>query len=398
VLLLAALPACGEGESHWQMRSAAQWGALLWDRDPQLVTTAETALKELRRHDPQGVLAALEAAMKTRPPKPTATPFSLAPDAEAAKRLGLAPTAPAEAAQLDLAAVRARLQEMGLGPSTIRGTTEVDVVMKVPLERADLLRLQARLATRGALDVRALAFDPARPPRGDEEAQAARVLATEAARVVQAREAKSAYVPADASYRAVPRSGTAGAAPGDFLLVAEPASADDAIDERWVATAKPGRSPTGAPAVVVTWQEEARARIERFAKERAGRRYVAVLDGVAAAAPETPVPGAASWTIPVAETDSPEAREAAATLAVAWPTGRLPFPLTPVPPPAEYGADPPPDNQVARVTSTFGKFADPMLVRLAKEAPEAWTRAAAAWAHAEVERGVGEREGEGEEK
>ena len=392
-VLAAAFAACGEGEAHWQMRSAAQWGALLWERDPQTVTLAETALKALRKDDPQGVVAALEAAMKAHPPKPTATPFSLAPDAEAAKRLGLAPTSAPDAVQLDLVAVRQRLQGMKLGPSSIRGTDAVDVVMTVPLSRADLLRLQARLATRGALDVRALAFDPARPPRGEEDAKAAEVLAAEVARFVAAREAKTPYVPGDAGTRAVPRSGTAGSAPGDFLLVVEPAP-DDAIDERAVASGTTGRSPTGAPAVVVTWQDDARARVARFATERAGRRYVAVLDGAAVATPETPAPSATSWTIPVAEADSPEARETAATLAIAWPAGRLPWPLTPIPPSAEYGTDPPPDNQVARVTSTFGKLVDPMLVRLSKEAPEAWTRAAAAWAHGEVERGVGAREGE----
>jgi hypothetical protein len=376
------------------MRSAAQWGPLLWDRDPRLVTTAETALRELRKHDPEGVVAALEKAMQSRPAKPQATPFSLAVDAEEAKRLGLPPLPATEAVQLDLAIVRERIRATAVGPASFKGTNELDVVLTVPLERADLLRLQARLATRGALDVRALAFDPARPPRGTDAAEAAEVLSAEIARFVAAREGKTAYVPGDARRRAVPRAGTAARAPADFVLVVEPATAEDALDERSVASAATARSPTGVPAVAVRWAESARERVARFATERAGRRYVAVLDGVAASIAETPEPAALSWTIPVAEKDDPAARELAAAHADAWPLGRLPYPLTPVPPAPDYGTDPPPDNQVARVTATFGGLVDPMLVRLAKEAPEAWVRAAAAWAHSEIERGVGAREGE----
>ena len=393
---LWALAACGPTEPHWQMRTAAEWGEMLWDTDPAVATTAETALKALRKRDPGAVSAALERALKTRPPKPTATPFSLAADTEGARRLGLAvPASPAEAVQLDLSVVRERIRAMRIGTATLRGTSEVDVVLTKPLDRAELLRLQARLSTRGALDLRALAHDPSRPPRGDEEKEAAAALKGEVARFVAAREAKGPYDPADGRRRAVPRAGSAAAVPADFVLVLEPAAAEDAVDERSVAAAALTLSATGAPAISVTWGDAARDRVARFAQERRGRRFVVVFDGEAVATPETPAAASPVWVLPVAEKDDPAAQERAATLAIAWPLGRLPFPLTPVPPAANYDADPAPENQVSRITASFGKLVVPMLERVSKDGPEAWTKAAAAWALDQITvRGVGAREDE----
>ena len=386
--LALLVAACGAAESKYRGRTASEWAKYLWSPTPTDAGAALDALVEFAGRRPEPVLAALEEAIQTPPTPPGDAPFSFTVDRDAAKALGLVAVADGEAANAALPILHVRIQTLGAGRASLKANPDgtIDVVLPGGRSRADVERIQAALAIRGALDLRVVAGDPAERPASaatrvvyDDPMPYATRLETEAKRERDAHAAGEPYAPESRRWRAVRRADGSG-----HVLVEEPLASAEALDDRMVAGARAATRADGRVVVVLSIRDDALATWRAFASKNAGLPMAVVLDG--ALLGTTPVPARADATIDLAlwPVATPEAERAASDLAIVLSGGRLPWPIASYPLPASFGRDPAPDNAVARTLLAIGEKSIPVLDRVAKNGRHAWSRESAKWALARL--------------
>lgn len=389
-VLLLSLAACGDPPRRFQQRTSAEWAAVLWDADPQQVTTAIGALVELATQDEAGVLAALEHELHRKPPEPDAAPFTVIYDVLGAKRLGLPMPVQGDANSMNFPVLDRRIAAFGFAPVSIEssGRYEVDVVGLRPHPRRDVERMQAALVRRGALGVHVVASDPAEPRsplalRGkvyDDEMPWADRRADELARFTAARKADAPYVPATRRWRIAPRADKPAGDPASYLLLEEPATDDDVVDERIVAKAAASLGEDGVRLGIAV-RPERRETVRRFCARNAGLTAAVVLDGEIVAT--GPVPGFDGAVVRLPFGPAPKDADPVVwgnDLGLVLAAGRMPLPFSALPIPERFGADPPPDNGFSRVLALLGPRAKGLLDRVAAGTFPAWAKASATWA------------------
>jgi hypothetical protein len=390
-LLLAALSACDAPEPTWRQRTAAQWAARLASRDAEDAEEARRALVAFAGKAPGVVVEAVAGELAKEAPPAVATPFALGVDREAAARLGLPDAASSEAARLDLPVLRARADALGLAVAAWRTATEgrIEVAVVGSRTRAEVERIQALLATRGALEVRPVLDDPAaRPEPGRPAGKAyrgevphARRLEEEAARFAKAAAEGTRYVPADPRVRALPRPGVASpSGPADFLLVEEPPAGEEGLDDRMFAGASLDRALDGRPFVVARVRAERLEDAHRALAAAEGAAVAVAVDGVVKAVLPAPMLARDRIALPIWREGTAAADREATTLATVLASGRLERPLRPLPLGPDVGVGPPPENPYSVTLVEIGAPAVPALERLAATSPHEWTRRSAAWA------------------
>ena len=385
LLALACVAGCG-GESKYKGRTAPEWAHYLWDPDVKVAGAALDALAAFAEKRPDDVLAALESTIQTPPPGPTDSPFSFTVDTETAALLGLDPIPPSDAANADLPTLRGRILALGAQASSLRALPDgsIDVVLTGGRARAELERIQRVFATRGALDLRVVVPDPASGPGGlaaravvydDKTMSYADRLSAETKRDRDARAAHKRYRPETPRWRAVARADGA-----DYVLVEEPKDENEALDDRMVLGAHSVVTAAGKLVVALDIRQEHRAAWHAFVQRNAGLRMAVIVDDVLLGA--TPIPSVTPDRVELGLWPSidEDAKSVAADLAIVLAAGRLPRPLAAIPIPTEYGADPAPDNNVARAFLALRERSIPVLERVAKSAPLAWSRESANWA------------------
>ena len=345
----------------------AQWGELpLWGATRGGRRPRSGRCGRLRAHDPQGVIAALEKAMQTRPPKPTATPFSLAVDAEGGASASGSTPLPARGGGAARPRDRARAHPRDVDRDRVdQGHgDELDVVLKTPLERADLLRLQARLSTRGALDAAGARLRPRapaarrgrRPRRVEGPRRRGRALRRRARGedALRARRRDAARRPARGEPR--PRR------PPTSSSSSSRATPTRRLDERSIAVGRDGAQPRGRPrGRRARGRSAAKARVARFAAERAGGATRSSSTASPRRRPRRRPRARRPGRSPSPRPTTPRRASSRRRSRSRGRSAASPTRCRPSPPRPTYGADPPPDNQVARVTADFGKLVDPML-------------------------------------
>jgi hypothetical protein len=374
-LLAGLLGACGDPEPLWKQRTAAEWAAQVWSASPREAEDALDALRGLGEIRPEVVLAAIEAQMRRPPPPPVGSPFTVALDPEAATALGLPALEPAEAIGNVLPVIRSRIAALDLVPTSIKAdvTGEIDLVGPAGRSRAEVEHAQALLCTRGGLDVRAIVRPPGTGGGGvayDGATPWADFVAAEARLVAAARDGRVPYRPSDPRWRLVVPP-----PPAEPLLVEEPRTPSEAIDERVVQRAEGLLARDGTPAVRIHVRDERREDVARFLRRHAGGAMVVLADGALRA--RQPVPAAEGSPLVLSVGPAPAGRDPLAWAkdhAVLWGSGRMPRPLKPVPIAQEFQADPRPDNGFARIALGLGEKAHPMLRRLQADGP-AWAKA-----------------------
>jgi hypothetical protein len=379
VLLACLLASCGRSEPVWKQRTAEDWAAQLWSASPRDAEDAYDALVGLGEVHPDAVLAAIEAGMRRPPPAPIGSPFTVTLDAEAAAALGLSDVAPPEAVANVLPVVRARVAALGLVPTSIKAdvTGDIDLVAPGGRRRADIEHAQAILCTRGALDVRAVVRAPGSGGGGvvyDGATPWPDFLAAEGRLVAAARAARAPYRPSDPRWRLVVPP-----PPAEPVVLEEPRTPAEAIDERIVQSAEGLLARDGTPAVRIEVRADRREDVARFLRRHAGGDLVVLADGALRA--RQPVPAAEGTELVLSAGPAPAGGEPLAWArdhALLWTSGRMPRPLKPVPIAKEFLSDPRPDNGFARVALALGEAARPMLLRLQADGPS-WARASAAW-------------------
>ncbi|MFO0932906.1 MAG: hypothetical protein U1E39_09360 [Planctomycetota bacterium] len=389
-VLLLTVAACGEPTPRFQQKTSAEWAASLWDADPQKVTSAIGALVELTARDEAGVLAALETELRRTPPEPDAAPFTVLYDVLGAQRLGLPMPAQGDANAANFPILDRRIAAFGFAPVSIESSRryEVDVVGLRPHPRKDVERMQAALVRRGAFALHVVAPDPTapRPPhalRGavyDDPMPWAERRADELARFTAARKADGPYVPATRRWRIAPRADRPLGDAETYLLLEEPATDDDVVDERIVAKAAAAVAEDGVRLGLAVRPERKEA-VKRFCARNAGLTAAVVLDGEIVAT--TPVPAFDGSILRVPVGPAPKGADPVAwgnDLGLVLASGRMPLPFSALPIPERYGADPSPDNGFSRVLALLGPKAKGLLDRVAAGSFPAWAKASAAWA------------------
>jgi hypothetical protein len=313
--LLAGLAACDAPETTWRQRTAEAWARDLWSKDAERVAKSRGELVAFARRAPELVVDAVARELAKAPPDPVATPFALAIDREAGRRLGLAEADTPEVARLDLPVLRARAEALRLPVTAWRttGDGQIDAALSGGRSRADVERLQALLSTRGALEVRS--------------------------------------------------------AGGETLL-----------DDRAIAAATLDRALDGRPFVVAHVKPERVEDVRGALAREEGKRVSVVLDGTPKAEVPAPVVAGGRVALPLWREAGASADREASDLALVLSTGRLEWPLRPVPLGADVGVGPPADNPFSSTLVEIGAPAAATLSRLATDAPHEWTRRSAAWA------------------
>ena len=167
--------------------------------------------------------------------------------------------------------------------------------------------------------------------------------------------------------------------PADFVLVEEPASEADALDERMVLAAAAGDVSDRA-VVTVRVKAERREALRRFSAANAGLSMAVVLDGVLLGLQPVPKTDGETLDLALWPKGSVAGPPEAADLAVVLAAGRLPWPLMALPLEPTYGTDPPADNLISRAFTVLDERAIPTLERIAAKAPLSWSRSSARWA------------------
>jgi hypothetical protein len=390
-VLLLSVAACGDATTpRFQQRTSAEWAASLWDPDPQKITTAIGALLELASRDEAGVLAALETQLRRTPPEPEAAPFTVLYDVLGAQRLGLPMPAQGDANALNFPVLNRRIAAFDFAPVSIESAKryEVDVVGLRPRPRAGVERMQAALVRRGAFALQVVVPDPAAPRspmamRGlvyDDPVPYAERRADELARFTAARRADAPYVPATKRWRIVPRADRPLGDAENYLLLEEPVTDDDVVDERIVAKAVAAVADDGVRLGIAV-RGERRDAVKRFCARNAGLTAAVVLDGEILAT--GPVPGFDGSTLRVPIGRAPKDADPVAwgnDLGLVLATGRMPLPFSALPIPERFGAAPSPDNGFSRVLALLGARAKGLLDRVAAGPFPAWAKATATWA------------------
>ena len=389
-VLLLSVAACGDVTHRFQQRTSAEWAGALWEADPQKVTSAIGALVELSAHDEAGVLAALETQLRQTPPGPEAAPFTVLYDVLGAQRLGLPMPAQGDANAANFPILDRRIAAFGFAPVSIESSAryEVDVVGLRPHPRKDVERMRAALVRRGAFALHVVVQDPAtpRPPLAlrtgvyDDPMPFAERRADELARFTAARKTDAPYVPATRRWRIAPRADRPLGDADTYLLLEEPATDDDVVDERMVAKAAAAVADDGVRLGIAV-RAERRDAVKRFCARNAGLTVASVLDGEILAT--APVPAFDGSILRVAVGPAPAGADPVAwgnDLGLVLTSGRMPLPFSALPIPERFGADPAPDNGFSRVLALLGPKAKPLLDRVATGAFPAWAKAAAAWA------------------
>ncbi len=393
--LLAALglgTACGKGAPKFERRTADEWAELLWVGHDETVMKASESLVTLADTQPGPVIAALERQLLRPPPTPEGVAFTIALDGAGARRLGLSERPAADVVGVQLRHVRTRLEAGGDTRASIRGTADgqIELMLEGAHTRAQAERVQRRLAARGALDLRVVAVDPA-TARGPAAATAydgpvayGTLLETEARRWVEAAQAGLPYRPQDARWLPTPREGrpVGELVAADFVLLREPAAGAAVVDETWFSSFRPETSGDGVAGLRLGVRLEKASAWAEFVKAAAGGRFAVVVDGRVRA--ELPVPDAAGtglWVaMPRLEVPAATHAEALEDLAISLSSGRLPWPMLPLPLPKEYGRDPLPGNPISKTIAVIGSPAIPALERVRDGNGPAWGKASAIWA------------------
>jgi hypothetical protein len=384
VLFAVALAGCGDSEPRWKQRTAGEWAARLWSPDAKEAAEAHEALVSFAGSRPESVLAAVEAVMRRPPPPAPGTPFAARIDFEAAARLGLPPAPATSAIVAVLPVLRARIDGVGLVPTSTRAdaTGRFEFVGPPGRTADEIARAQTLLLTRGGLDVRAVVRAPGTIGGGrayDGATPWADFLAAERRAAEEARASGTVPRPTD------PRWRTVFDAPGaEPLVLEEPATPADAIDERLVESAEGLLAKDGSPAVRIQVRLERRGDLARFQRRHAGGEMAVLVNGGLRG--RQPVPATDGSTLVVSPGPAPTGREPlgwAREHAMLWASGRLPWPMVPVPMPPPAPLDPPPENPCSRVAVALGAPAVPMLRRLEQDGPP-WARASATWALARL--------------
>lgn len=389
-VLLLTVAACGEPTPRFQQRTSAEWAAVLWDSDPPKVTSAIGALVELSARDEAGVLAAVEAQLARTPPEPVASPFTVLYDALGARRLGLPMPPQGEANTMNFPVLYKRIEAFGFAPVSIESSRryEVDVVGLRPHPRKVVERMQAALVRRGAFSLHVVVPDPAtpRPPlalRGtiyDDPTPWAERRADELARFTTARKADTPYTPATRRWRIAPRADRPLGDAETYLLLEEPGTDDDVVDERLVAKAAAAVADDGVRLGLAVRPERKEA-VRRFCARNAGLTVAVVLDGEVLATTTTPAFDGSVVRVPVGP--APKDRDPVEwgnDLGLVLVTGRMPLPFSALPIPERLGADPAPDNGFSRVLALLGPRAKGLIDRVLAGSFPPWAKAAAAWA------------------
>ena len=375
-----SLAGCGDSEPRWKQRTSAEWASRLWNSDPKEVGDAHDALVSLAGSRPEPVLAALEAAMRQPPPPAPGTPFAARIDLAEAERLGMRKAPATEALVAVMPVLRARLVAIGLMPTSTRAdaTGRIDFIAPSGRSSQEIGRAQTLLLTRGGLDLRGIVRAPGTPGSGrgyDGETPWADLLAAERRAAEEARAAGTKHQPVDPRWRVV--FGAPGSEP---VVYEEPAVPADVIDERILESADGVLAKDGSPAVRLHVRLERRDDVARFLRRHAGGEMAVLVNGGLRA--RQPMPATDGATLVVTPGPAPEGRDPlgwAHEHAVLWASGRLPWPLVPLPVPDAGPTDPPPENPVSRVAVALGAPAEPMLRRVAADGPP-WGRASATWA------------------
>lgn len=389
-VLLLALAACGDVTHRFQQRTSAEWATSLWDGDPQKVTSAIGALVELSAHDEAGVLAALETELRRKPPEPAAAPFTVLYDALGAQRLGLPLPAQGDANSANFPILDRRIAAFGFAPVSIESSHryEVDVVGLRPHPRKEVERMQAALVRRGALGLHVVVTDPAGPraPMAlraavyDDPMPYAERRADELARFTKARKADEPYTPATKRWRIAPRADRPLGDADTYLLLEEPLTDDDVVDERIVAKAAAAAAEDGVRLGIAV-RPERRETVRRFCARNAGLTVAVLLDGEILATGPVPAFDGSILRVPVGP--APKDADPVAwgnDLGLVLATGRMPLPFSALPIPERYGADPAPDNGFSRVLALLGPKAKGLVERVLAGSFPAWAKASAAWA------------------
>jgi len=401
--LLGVLPVlglatgCGKGPPKYERRTADQWAELLWSPHGETVMASSEALVTFSDTHPDAVVAALERQLLRTPPTPDGVAFVIALDTVEAKRLGLEARPVPDVLGMQLGHVQKRV-EAEKGPDgkeqkgSIRGTADgrVEVILDGQRTREQAERVQRRLAMRAALDLRVVAEDPAtaagphNAPAYDGEVPYATLLETEAGRYVEAARAGAPYRAQDGRWLVTPRAGPAVGElrAADFLLLEEPARDAPVVDESWFSAAKPGRAADGSLGLELVVRAEQAASYAAFVTASAGRRWAVVVDGRVRGTLAVPAAAGRTLWVPYERgSATAEAHEEAVTdLSIALVSGRLPWPMTPLPIAKEYGRDPPPGNPIAKTIAVIGSPAVPTLTRIRDGSGPAWGKESAAWA------------------
>ncbi len=396
--LLAVLPVlwlltgCGKGTPKYERRTPDQWAEMLWSGHAETVMKASEVLVTFSDTHPAAVIAALERQLLRIPPTPEGVAFVIALDAVEAKRLGLEARPATDVLAMQLGHLRKRAVAGDDQHGSIRGTADgrVELILDGQRTRERAERVQRRLALRGALDLRVVADDPAAaagPPKAkayDGPVPYATLLENEARRYVEAARAGAPYRAEDRRWLLTPR---AGPAPGelsaaDFLLLEEPEPGAAVVDESWFSAAKPERGPDGSLGLALVVRPEKTAAYAAFVKAGTGRRFAVVVDGRVRGTLAVPEAADRTLWVPLERGDATaEAHaEALADLAIALSSGRLPWPMRPLPLPKEYGRDPAPGNPIAKTIAVIGSPAIPTLMRISNGNGPEWGRTSATWA------------------
>jgi hypothetical protein len=201
------------------------------------------------------------------------------------------------------------------------------------------------------------------------------LIAEESRRLAAARGTGTVYRPSDPRWRIVTTKGST-----DPILVEEPTKAEDAIDERIVATAVGKVDPRGAPVVAIEVKPERQADVARLLARWAGAKIAVLGDGTVREQVRWPPGSGERLEVP---TGAPPAGVDpglwARLHAVMWSTGRIPRPLRAMALAPEFLSDPRPDNPFAKVAVALGERSRPMLMRLVADGPS-WGKASASWA------------------
>ena len=379
---------CGDQEPHYRQKTAATWAAEVWSPVNEEATRAVTSIIAFAKTHPELAVGALcDQLVRPRPSAPS-TPFSLRLDARGAARLALDPSTPPEILAVDLPHLRNLVNNLGLRLSIVRGHAkgDIDVILVGPHTRREAERLQLLVCRRGALDLRAILV-PVEGPEAEREAYRT-WFEEDRRRLEEADRTSTPYRPARPDRRVARVDPGTGGGLGPFLALEEPLELENALDERLIESAEGFVDTNGVGRVRIRVRPERREGLRRYTTRFVGR-YLAVLrDGLVVERLPVGFPLTAEIVLRAAggagtaEEQGTRAREDAGALR----TGRMPWPIEPVPLSDTFDADPKPANPVSRTLVAIGLPALPRLERLAASDAPAWSKASAAWAIAQIRR------------